>query len=76
VIEWPILSIGTLVSISARSRTVCGLATGVFDITSSPRASFIGTSQQSDAEGIERCTRAPGVVRRSGIRMSAADSAW
>jgi hypothetical protein len=48
------------VSISARSRTVWGLATRVFDTTSSPRASFIGNPQQSDAEGIERCTRAWG----------------
>jgi hypothetical protein len=31
VIEWPTLSIGTLMSISARSRTVWGQATGVFD---------------------------------------------
>jgi hypothetical protein len=31
VIEWPTLSIGTLVSISARSRTVWSLATRVFE---------------------------------------------
>ena len=38
MIEWPTLSIGTLVSISARSPTVWALATRVFDTTSSPRA--------------------------------------
>jgi hypothetical protein len=33
VIEWRTLSIGTLVSISARRRTLSGRATRVFDTT-------------------------------------------
>jgi hypothetical protein len=37
MIEWPTLSIGTLVSISPRSRTVWGLATRVFDTTTGVR---------------------------------------